>query len=138
MKKKVEIVELKDEQIGELEKCLEEYDRKHIQFKLEGNVSIGIYENSQLIAGADACMTAFHILYVSTVYVAETYRRRGIGKKVMNEVERRAKLLGANMIRLDTFDWQGKEFYEALGYENVGSYENKEDRFSEFFFVKRL
>lgn len=61
-----------------------------------------------------------------------------LGKKVMNEVERRAKLLGANMIRLDTFDWQGKEFYEALGYENVGSYENKEDRFSEFFFVKRL
>ena len=46
MKKKMEIVELKDEQIEELEKCLDEYDRKHIQFELEGNVSIGIYENS--------------------------------------------------------------------------------------------
>ena len=42
------------------------------------------------------------------------------------------------MIRLDTFDWQGQDFYRALGYETVGQYENAEDGFSEYFFLKRL
>ncbi|GAA0692696.1 hypothetical protein SAMN04487885_12614 [Clostridium cadaveris] len=56
----------------------------------------------------------------------------------MNEIERRAKLLGANIIRLDTFNWQGREFYTSIGYEEVGSYESVEDGFSEYFFLKRL
>ena len=45
-------------------------------------------------------------------------------------MEKKAHQLGANMIRLDTFDWQGKEFYKTMGYEIVGSYENKVDVFS--------
>jgi len=75
---------------------------------------------------------------VSTVFVDENYRSNKIGTLLMNEVEKRANLLGANMIRLDTFDWQGRDFYRSLGYEEVGSYENKIDGFSEYFFLKRL
>lgn len=50
------------------------------------------------MAGLDACMTAFKILYVSTVFVDEKYRRKGYGKMLMEEMERRAKALGANTI----------------------------------------
>ena len=46
--------------------------------------------------------------------------------------------MGVNTIRLDTFDWQGKDFYEALGYRCVGSYDNAEDGYSEYFFMKRI
>ncbi len=56
----------------------------------------------------------------------------------MSEVEKRAKNIGANMIRLDTFNWQGRDFYLSLGYEEVGSYGNKTDGFSEHFFLKRI
>ncbi len=42
------------------------------------------------------------------------------------------------MIRLDTFDWQGKGFYQALGYEIAGSYFNEEDQFGEYFFYKKI
>lgn len=70
-----------------------------------------------------------------------TYELSGnikIGTLLMKEVERRAEKLGANMIRLDTFNWQGRDFYRSLGYEEVGSYENNIDGFSEHFFLKRL
>ncbi len=50
------------------------------------------------------------ILYVSTVFVDEKYRNNKVGTLLMNEIEKRAKLLEANMIRLDTFDWQGRDF----------------------------
>ena len=56
----------------------------------------------------------------------------------MREMEKKAQELGANMIRLDTFEWQGRGFYEALGYKQVGQYTNDEDGFSEYFFLKRI
>ncbi|MDZ4992341.1 GNAT family N-acetyltransferase [Clostridium perfringens] len=132
------IIELTDLQVEDIENRLYEYDKKHIKYEIAGNIRIGILNNNNLIAGVDACMTAFKILYVSTVFVDENYRNNKIGTTLMNEVENRAKLLGANMIRLDTFDWQGRDFYCSLGYEEVGSYENKVDGFSEYFFLKKL
>lgn len=83
-------------------------------------------------------MTAFKILYVSTVYVHEGYRRKGYGKALIEEMEKRAKALGANTIRLDTFSWQGKEFYQSMNYEQAGYYRNDEDNYEEYFFVKRI
>ena len=96
---------------------------------MEGRVSIGVEENGGIVAGPDAEMT---------VFVKEEYRRKGYGRILMKEMEKRAKELGANMIRLDTFDYQGKEFYDTLGYEQVGHYRNVEDGYEEFFCVKRI
>lgn len=132
------IIELTDTQVEDVENRLDEYDKKHITYELSGSVRIGIVSNDKLIAGVDACITAFKILYVSTVFVDEDYRSNKIGTLLMKEVEKRAKALGANMIRLDTFNWQGRDFYRSLGYEEVGFYENKVDSFSEHFFLKRL
>ncbi|MDE6661399.1 MAG: GNAT family N-acetyltransferase, partial [Anaeroplasmataceae bacterium] len=118
------IVDLTEEQIEELEISLDNYDKAYIKYKLNGDISIGIMDNDVLVAGLDACITAFKILYVSTVYVDERYRLKGYGKMLIKEMERRAKSLGINTIRLDTFNWQGKDFYQAMGYEIVGSYKN--------------
>lgn len=132
------IIELNDIQVENIENRLDKYDKKHITYEILGSIRIGVVNDDKLIAGADACMTAFKILYVSTVFVDENHRNNKIGTLLMKEVEKRAELLGANMIRLDTFNWQGRDFYRSLGYEEVGFYENKIDGFSEHFFLKRL
>jgi GNAT superfamily N-acetyltransferase len=134
----VKIIELNDEQIEDIENRLEEYDRSHMALKMNGFIHIGALIDNKIVGGIDACMTAFKILYVSTVYIDEAYRRQGIGRLLMTEMEKRAGEIGANMIRLDTFDWQGREFYLNLGYEQVGCYSNETDGFSEYFFLKRL
>jgi GNAT superfamily N-acetyltransferase len=133
-----QLIDLNDMQAEDIENRLSNYDNKHIKYNISGGIRIGMVINDKLIAGVDACMTAFKILYVSTVFVDENYRKNKIGTYLMKEVERRAKLLNANMIRLDTFNWQGRDFYKALGYEEVGFYENKIDGFSEHFFLKRI
>ena len=132
------MIDLNEEQIRDIETRLSDFDEKYITYKMSGSIQIGIQEGEKLIAGLDACMTAFKILYVSTVFVDPEYRRKGIGAQLMQEMEKRAAKMGVNTIRLDTFNWQGKEFYEALGYESVGQYENLEDGYSEYFFHKRL
>ena len=134
----MELIALSDAQIESLEDMLDTFDAAHIGFRIAGRVSLGFFEDGRMIAGVDGCMTAFHILYVSTLFVEENHRRMGLGRQLMEAVEQRAKELGADMIRLDTFNWQGKTFYEALGYEIIGQYENTADGFSEYFFLKRL
>lgn len=132
------IIELNDLQVEDIENRLEQYDRQHMSDDISGNIKIGVVEDGRLIAGADASMTTFRILYVSTVFVDENYRKQKVGTLLMKEIEERAKSLGANMIRLDTFNWQGRDFYLSLGYEEVGSYKNEVDNFSEHFFLKSL
>ena len=135
---KITMVDLNEEQIGEIYESLAAFDRKFIGYRLEGSVNIGIERDGRLIAGLNGYMTAFKILYIDTVFVKEEYRRQGVGTELLREAERRAKTLGANIIRLDTFNWQGREFYKKLGYEEIGEYSSQEDGFSEHFFVKRL
>ena len=132
------MTDLTEEQAQDIEMRLNAYDEKHIACKKEGAVRIGVEEDGKLIAGLDACITAFRILYVSTVFVEEAYRRKGIGTALIREMEKRAAAMGVNTIRLDTFDWQGREFYEALGYQTVGQYQNAEDGYAEYFFLKRI
>ncbi|MBQ3559094.1 MAG: GNAT family N-acetyltransferase [Agathobacter sp.] len=134
----MKIIDLKEKQVEYIEDKLSAFDENYITYKMDGSIQIGIEEEGQLVAGLDACVTAFKILYVSTVFVDEKYRRKGYGKQLIYEMEKRAKEMGVNTIRLDTFSWQGKEFYEALGYEIVGSYENADDSYAEYFFLKRI
>ena len=134
----MKFIQLTEEQVEDIEERLESFDQKHMPPAIEGRVQLGIEEDGRLVAGLDACITTFRILYVSTVFVEEDCRRKGYGRLLMNAMEARARELGVNTIRLDTFDFQGKDFYEAMGYTLAGSYENAEDGYSEYFFVKRL
>lgn len=134
----MKIIELTEKQVEDIDNRLNAFDESYINYKMNGCIQIGIEEDRKLIAGLDACITAFKILYVSTVFVDEEYRRKGYGMRLICEMEKRAIEMGVNTIRIDTFSWQGKEFYEALGYEIVGSYENTADGYAEYFFLKRL
>ena len=132
------LIDLTDAQAEYINEQLHLYDREHIQYYHEGSIRIGIEMDGLLVGGLNAYLSAFHILYVDTMFVAEKYRRQGIGRKLICEMEKRAKELGVNTIRLDTFDWQGYAFYKSLGYEEVGHYYNEEDDYHEYFFVKRI
>ncbi len=101
------VIDLNEEQVEDIESRLSAFDEKYISYKMDGSIRLGVEEDGRLIAGLDACVTAFKILYVSTVFVDEEYRRKGIGTKLIREMEKRAAVLGVNTIRLDTFNWQG-------------------------------
>ena len=134
----MKIINLNEQQLESIEDKLNTFDENYITYKMDGSIQIGIEEDGKIVAGLDACITAFKILYVSTVFVDEKYRRKGYGKLLIEEMEKRASEMGVNTIRLDTFSWQGKEFYEALNYEIVGCYENDIDGYAEYFFLKRI
>lgn len=133
-----ELAELARDEAAEIDGRLEDFDRDFVGYELGREINLGVKIDGKLVAGLLGRTTLFHILYVETVWVDEPYRRRGLGAALLRELERRAGEMGVDLIRLDTFDWQGYEFYKACGYQEVGGYTNPQDGYSEYFFVKRL
>lgn len=133
------IRELTVDELKQLDEKLSHYDAQYTTGTFSDLFSIGyVDEDGKVLGGVFATTTVYDIVYVSTLFVEEGFRRQGIGKKLMAELERQAREKGAKMIRLDTFDWQGKSFYQQIGYEEVGYYESEAFNFSEHFFLKKL
>lgn len=135
----MEIRQLTIKELKAVEKQLEMYDAQHVKGDLHEIFQLGcVNDNGEVIAGVFATSTAYNIVYISILWVHQDYRRQGVGRLLIETLEQEARAKGARLIRLDTFDWQGKAFYQALGYEEVGSYVSEEFGFSEHFFLKRL
>lgn len=61
-------------------------------------------------------------LVIEFVWIDETLRGRGLGRRLIESAEGYAVGCGATHAQLDTYDFQaGREYYERLGYEVFGT-----------------
>ena len=56
-------------------------------------------------------------LRIDILFVSEAVRRAGLGSRLLEAAEVRAKALGAKNVVLETFEWQARAFYIKQGYE---------------------
>ncbi|GEM_PF-6654956 len=59
-------------------------------------------------------------LYINDIYVLQKYRRKGIGSKLVKELEKKAKEIGIKRIRAHVYEGS-KEFFARLGYRLTGN-----------------
>lgn len=65
--------------------------------------------------------------------------RGGVGKQIMEVVEREAKIRGATEIHLDTYSFQAPEFYPKIGFKEVSRMMvSKSRNIEKIFFIKEL
>lgn len=76
-------------------------------------------------------------LFINLLWVHADLRRQGIGSALLAEAEQRAIAFGCHSAHLDTFSFQGPEFYPRFGYEAFGMLEYPPDS-KRIFFRKRL
>lgn len=76
--------------------------------------------NGEVLAGINSILYCWNCLYVDVLWVKEEYRKEGYGSSLLNEVEKIAKEKGCNLVHLDTFDFQAKDFYLKHEYEVFG------------------
>ena len=65
--------------------------------------------------------TGFTQLHVDLLFVPETLRGQGLGRKLMLQAEEEARRRGCLGAWLDTFSFQARGFYEQLGYTAFGT-----------------
>ena len=112
------------EEYGLVDNGIVEYNLSKVPFTQEPSfISINrvIKDlNGEVLAGINSLLYCWNCLYVDVLWVKEQYRKEGYGSILLNEVEKIAKEKGCNLIHLDTFDFQAKDFYLKHGYEILG------------------
>ena len=76
--------------------------------------------SGEVLGGMNSVLYCGTCLHVGVLWVKEEYRKEGYGSILLNEIERIGKEKGCNLIHLDTFDFQAKDFYLKHGYEIFG------------------
>jgi GNAT superfamily N-acetyltransferase len=64
--------------------------------------------------------TYWNWLHVRILWIHESHRKMGLGRRLLREAEDEARRRGCQNANLDTHDFQAEEFYLKNGYEVFG------------------
>lgn len=98
--------------------------------------SLENFENK--IIGGITGYSTLNLFFISNIFVEEEYRGKGLGKKLMLEIENSAKELGCNILRLNTFNKKTDKFYLDVGYKQTIIIKNYMDDFDLIYYEKVL
>ena len=88
-------------------------------------------------AGVKA-ITYWQWLFVEWLWIAEGFRRRGLGSWLLQRCETVARERGCIGAYLDTFSFQAPEFYRRQGYEEFGRLDGLPPGHARIWFRKAL
>jgi GNAT superfamily N-acetyltransferase len=72
------------------------------------------------IVGGLIAHTFFGWMFVAALWIADEFRGKGFGSKLMRAAEKEAKRRGVKNVYLDSFSFQAPGFYRKLGYRQFG------------------
>ena len=115
----LELKQLDSPYIKRWERSDEEEQQRYQQYAAEG-YSLGAYDGDRLIGYALTEPRRWnHTLWVWEFHVDETYRRRGIGRQLMEALAEKASQAGFRCLGLETQSTNvpAISFYRAAGFE---------------------
>lgn len=101
-------------------------------------INYAIRDKGRLIAGIKSTVYFGEILFIATLFVDKDHRHLALGSYLLKRVEDEAKMLGARLAHLDTFDFQASNFYPKFGYELFGVLDDCPTGHKRYYFKKSL
>lgn len=103
---------------------LKEYNQKYVPKDNRFPVRLIWRDENGKIQGGIIGTCYWGCMHIRLFWVNEACRGQGIGSKLIQAMEERAKKEGCVVIHLETFEFQAKDFYLKHGYEIVGMIES--------------
>lgn len=94
-------------------------------------------EANEIIGGVFGYIGYYAGFKIDILWMREDTRGLGLGTKLLQEAENKAKELGATIAILDTFSFQAEDFYLKNGYEEFGRISGYPKENQEFIFLKK-
>jgi ribosomal protein S18 acetylase RimI-like enzyme len=94
------------------------------------------YCDGNLVGGLLA-FTHWNWLFIKQLWVAQEFRARGLGRRLILAAEAEAVARGCAHAHCDTFGFQALPFYEKLGYRVFGTLEDYPPGHTRYFLEKR-
>jgi GNAT superfamily N-acetyltransferase len=90
------------------------------------------------VGGGITAYTVWDWLQIENLWVAEALRGRGYGWQLLSRAEAIAVGYGCRLARLDTFEFEAREFYERRGYVVYAQTDNFPEGHTQFHLRKEL
>ena len=100
--------------------------------------SIFLKNSSGRVCGGIQAMFDSEAIYIEALWIEESLRKQGYGKKLLATAEKEATENGCKFSLVDTWDFQAADFYLKNGYQKIGELENYWHGHSKLFFRKIL
>lgn len=143
----MEIKNIEDQSFGKIiDVNLHKFNRENCEWILKNTeekptktsyYNFGVYDNDKLIGGAVGYI-AWKWYFLDELWIEEVYRKNGIGTKLINKIEKCAKENNLLGVRMETWSFQAREFYEKMGYEVYATFEDCPPGTIDYFLRKRF
>ena len=114
------------------------YNAEHGFRRAARELSVVARDEAGAVVGGLLGETNVGWLFVAALWVAESYRGRGIGSALLAKAEREARRRKCLGVYLDTFSFQARPFYERLGYQLFGTLPDCPPGGAKYYLYKRL
>ncbi|MGY5852842.1 MAG: GNAT family N-acetyltransferase [Candidatus Thorarchaeota archaeon] len=130
-----------DDEVKEFQKGFEVYNLEQTNGEYNSPkewLSLVLKDHDGNIVGGIMTSTLFWIQYLEVLWVDERYRGQGYGRDLVLAVERLAKENGCLASQTYTFSWQAPDFYQAVGYKLIATYDGYVMGITELILSKQL
>ena len=114
------------------------YNREHFETLDEREFAITARDDDGTVIGGIYGTTFGQWLEIAVLAVAPGHRRQGLGSGLLRQAERLGTDRGCRHALLNTFGFQGRDFYPRYGYRQIGAIEGYPLRGTMHWFVKDL
>lgn len=114
------------------------YHASHGHPRKTDTFSIVLKNDNQQFLGCVIVTFLWNGMEIQTLWVEESIRKLGWGRKLMLAAEAEALKRGCTLAYTNTFTWQAPQFYEKLGYTLYGKLENFPAGSELSYFCKKL
>lgn len=77
-------------------------------------------------------------MYVAYLWVADSLRRQGYGKRLLEAAEGEARTFGCHNAFVETYSFQARPFYEQCGYRVIATLNDHPPGHQYYVLIKRL
>ncbi len=130
-----------EDEVKEFQKGLDAYNMEKTNGEFNSPqpwLNLVLKDQDGKIVGGLFTSTLFWTLYLEVLWVDDKYRGLGYGRDLVLEAQRLAKKDGCISSHVYTFSWQAPDFYQAVGYKLIATYEGYHGGITELILMKRL
>ncbi len=135
------IINPTDDEVKEFQKGLEAFNMEHTNGEFNSPqpwINLVLKDHEGTIVGGILTSTLYWSLYLEVLWVDKKHRGRGYGRDLVLEAQRLAKKNGCITSHTYTFSWQAPDFYQAVGYDLLATYDGYYGGITELILMKRL
>jgi GNAT superfamily N-acetyltransferase len=115
-----------DDDVKKIQQGLESYNMEETNGEFNSPQpwhNLVLKDQKGTVVGGVTTSTLYWTQYLEVLWVDEKYRGLGYGRDLVLEAQRLAKEIGCISSHVYTFSWQAPEFYQAVGYDLMVTYD---------------